>query len=104
MDFSFPRRKRPVYIVASERGVFQNGLLPPPPRFCLPLPRPAIHLLKHGRHHAQQRDDEPGNREKERGRLPQRPIAGKTLLKSAAYERHAAGKERKQQQCPGQNV
>ena len=46
----------------------------------------------------------PATVKKQRGRLPQRPIAGKPLLKSAAYERHAEGKQREQQQCPGQDV
>jgi hypothetical protein len=70
----------------------------------LALTRATVDLLKHRRHYAQQRDDEATQCKKKSGGLPQRAIAGQALLKAIAHKRHAAGKEREQQQCRGKNV
>jgi hypothetical protein len=64
----------------------------------------AVDLLEHGRHHSEERDDQTSKGEKERGRLPERSIAGKTGLESGAEQCHAAGDEREQQEGCGQDV
>jgi len=64
----------------------------------------AIHLLKHGGHYAEKRDNEASQSEKERDGLPQGAVAGKALLKGAAHKGHAAGDEREEQEGCGKNV
>jgi hypothetical protein len=68
------------------------------------LTRATVYLLKHRCHYPQQRDDKASQRKKKRGSLPQRAIAGQSLLKAISHKRHTAGKQREQQQCRSKNV
>ena len=64
----------------------------------------AVDLLEHGGHHAEERDDQTSKCQKERGRLPERSVAGKTGLESRAEQCHAAGDEREEQESRGKDV
>jgi hypothetical protein len=65
---------------------------------------PAIDLLEHVRHNAEERNDEAGKGEEKADGLPQGAIAGKTGLIAVADESHAAGDESKKQESCGKDV
>jgi len=63
-----------------------------------------VDLLEQVCHNAKQRNDQTAEGKKERDRLPQGPVAGKTRLIGAADQGHAAGDYREKQEGCGKDV